>query len=160
MTNLIVLQRLVFSAVLAGVIGYEREWHGRAAGFRTHILVGIGSSLSMLTAIYLMDTLADRVAIDPTRMASQVISGIGFLGAGTILRYGTSVRGLTTAASLWVAAGIGLAAGAGFYMGAAATTAVALVTLFVLSPIERNIRRASLLSDSKSGSRPPTESSS
>ena len=143
MTNLVVLQRLVLSAMLAGVIGYERERHGRAAGFRTHILVGVGSCLTMATAIYLMDVFAGRVTIDPTRMGSQVISGIGFLGAGTILRFGTSIRGLTTAASLWVAAGIGLAAGAGFYMGAAATTGIALVTLFVLGPIEHNIRRAS-----------------
>jgi putative Mg2+ transporter-C (MgtC) family protein len=144
MSDLIVLQRLLLSGILAGVIGYERERHGRAAGFRTHILVGVGSCLVMLTSLHLMEVLKGQTEFDPTRMAAQVVSGIGFLGAGTILRFGTSVRGLTTAASLWVAAGIGRAAGAGFYMGAAATTGVALVTLFALGPVERNIRRASL----------------
>ena len=153
MSDVVVLQRLLLSGVLAGVIGYERERHGRAAGFRTHILVGVGSSLVMLTSLYLMDVLHGQADFDPTRLAAQVVSGIGFLGAGTILRSGTSVRGLTTAASLWVAAGIGLAAGAGFYMGAAATTGIALVTLFALGPVERTIRRTALPpeSDAESG---------
>ena len=151
MSDLVVLQRLLLSGALAGIIGYERERHGRAAGFRTHILVGLGSSLIMLTSLYLMDVLHGQAEFDPTRMAAQVVSGIGFLGAGTILRFGTSVRGLTTAASLWVASGIGLAAGAGFYMGAAAATGVALVTLFALSPIERTIRRAAGSPDADEG---------
>lgn len=155
MSDLIVLQRLLLSGLLAGVIGYERERHGRAAGFRTHILVGLGASLIMLTSLHLMEVLEGRAEFDPTRMAAQVVSGIGFLGAGTILRFGTSVRGLTTAASLWVAAGIGLAAGAGFYVGAAATTGVALVTLFALGPVERNIRRASLPPESNATEGPP-----
>ena len=141
MSDLLVVQRLVTAAVLAGVIGYERERHGRAAGFRTHILVGVGSCLIMLTALYLMEALAGRVTVDPTRMAAQVVSGIGFLGAGTILRFQTSIRGLTTAAGLWAAAGIGLAAGAGFMMGAAATTAVVLVTLFALGPVVHRLRQ-------------------
>ncbi len=141
MPDLVVIGRLLLSALLAGLVGYERERHGRAAGFRTHLLVGMGSCLIMLTALYLMDTLAGRVAVDPTRMAAQVISGIGFLGAGTILRFRASVRGLTTAASLWAAAGIGMAAGAGFTVGAVATTIAVLIALFGFARLERRMRK-------------------
>ena len=136
-----VVLRLLLVTLLAGLVGYERERHGRAAGFRTHILVGVGSCLIMLTGLYLMETLADRVAVDPTRLAGQVISGIGFLGAGTILRFRASVRGLTTAASLWAIAGIGLAVGSGFTVGAVAATIVVLIVLFGLSGWERRIRK-------------------
>ena len=141
MSDFVIVQRLLLSAVLAGLIGYERERHGRAAGFRTHILVSVGSCLVMMTGIYLMETLAGRVQIDPTRMGSQVISGIGFLGAGTILQFRASVRGLTTAACLWAAAGIGLAAGAGFQVGAIAATVAVLVVLFGIGQIERRMRK-------------------
>jgi len=134
------IQRLLLITVLAGLVGFERERHGRAAGLRTHILVGLGSCLIMLTALYLMEGLSGRIAIDPTRMAAQVISGIGFLGAGTILRFRASVRGLTTAASLWAVAGIGLAVGAGFLTGAAAGTAIILLVLFGLSRLEWRLR--------------------
>ena len=140
MSDWLIVQRLILAAVLAGVIGYERERHGRAAGFRTHILVGVGSCLIMLTAMHLMEALAGRVTVDPTRMAAQVVSGIGFLGAGTILRSRASILGLTTAASLWAAAGIGLAAGAGFVFGAAVTTAIVFLTLFALGPVVHRIR--------------------
>lgn len=136
-----VVTRLLLSALLAGLVGYERERHGRAAGLRTHILVSVGSCLIMLTALHLMESLAGRVELDPTRMAAQVVSGIGFLGAGTILRFRASVRGLTTAASLWAVAGIGLAVGAGFAFGAIVTTVVVLVSLFGFSRLERRIRR-------------------
>ena len=147
MSDLIVLQRLLIVTVIAGLIGFERERHGRAAGFRTHILVGVGSCLIMLTGIDLMTTLPNGAGIDPTRMASQVISGIGFLGAGTIIRFGGSVRGLTTAASLWAAGGIGLAVGAGFLRGAVITGVVVFVVLFFFSPIERFIRKYPLHED-------------
>ena len=136
MSNEMVLQRLLLTALLSGLIGYEREWHGRAAGLRTHLLVGVGSALVMLTALYLMEGLAGRVTIDPTRMSAQVISGIGFLGAGTIMQFRASVRGLTTAAGLWVVAGIGLAAGSGFAFGAIMTTVIVLVALFGLRRFE------------------------
>ena len=119
MTDVVVLQRLLLITVLAGIIGFERERHGRAAGFRTHILVGVGSCLVMLTGLYLTDVYLSRAPFDPTRMAAQVLSGIGFLGAGTILRSRTSVRGLTTAASLWAVTGVGLAIGAGLNLYAA-----------------------------------------
>lgn len=141
MPEWVVIQRLLLIVVLAGFVGYERERHGRAAGLRTHILVGVGSCLVMLTAMHLMEALAGRVELDPTRMAAHVVSGIGFLGAGTILRFRASVRGLTTAASLWAVAGIGLAVGAGFGFGAVTATLVVLVALFGLSRLERRIRK-------------------
>ena len=142
MTDVDVLKRLLMVTVLAGVIGFERERHGRAAGFRTHILVGIGSCLVMLTGLYLMEGLAGRADIDPTRMAAQVISGIGFLGAGTIMRFRASVLGLTTAASLWAAAGIGLAVGAGFVSGAVVSAAVVVIALYGFSGLERAMRKS------------------
>lgn len=138
--EMVTVQRLLLITALAGLVGFERERHGRAAGLRTHILVGLGSCLIMLTALYLMEGLSGRIAIDPTRMAAQVISGIGFLGAGTILRSRASVRGLTTAASLWAVAGIGLAVGAGFLVGAVAGTGIVLVALFGLSRLEWRMR--------------------
>jgi len=141
MTEWVVVQRLLFTTLLAGIIGYERERHGRAAGFRTHILVGIGACLVMMTGIYLMESLAGTVAVDPTRMAAQVISGIGFLGAGTIIRFRASVVGLTTAASLWAVAGIGLAVGSGFLWGGSTAAVVVIVILYGFSRIERSIRR-------------------
>ncbi len=141
MTDLEVLRRLLIVTALAGAIGVERERHGRAAGFRTHILVGIGSCLVMLTGMYLMDSLGGRVAIDPTRMAAQVISGIGFLGAGTILRFRASVRGLTGGGSLWAVGGVGLAVGAGFLWGAVVTSLIIILVLFGFSPVERAMRR-------------------
>ena len=141
MTDTVVLQRLLLITLIAGAIGFERERHGRAAGFRTHILVGVGSCLVMLTGLYLMDMFAGRVELDPTRMAAQVISGIGFLGAGTILRFRASVRGLTTAASLWAVGGIGLAVGAGFVHGAVITGFIVMVILFGFSRLEHAMRR-------------------
>lgn len=129
--------RLVLAGVLSGLIGLERESHGRPAGLRTHILVSVGSALIMLTSIYgFPGTIGPR---DPARLAAQVVSGIGFLGAGTILREGANIRGLTTAASLWVAAGIGLAAGCGYYIPAVATTAMAVATLVLLERFERKM---------------------
>jgi len=146
-----VIFRLLFALVLSGLVGLEREVSGRAAGFRTHILVCIGSTLIMLTAIYLLEQYHDVANIDPGRVAAQVVSGIGFLGAGTIIQIRDSVRGLTTAASLWVAAGIGLAVGSGFYIGAIGTTVIVLIVLFFLSRVEREVV------GSKRGTRPEPE---
>lgn len=143
--------RLVVSAALAGFIGLERESHGHPAGLRTHILVAVGSSLVMLLSIYGFGP--EWAGRDPSRMAAQVISGIGFLGAGTILREGASVKGLTTAASLWVSAGIGLAIGSGFYLGGALATILAVSALFVLEKVEkrfispRSLRIEAVVSD-------------
>lgn len=122
------------ATLLGAVIGLEREQHGRPAGLRTHILVALGSCLIMLVSIY---GFPSGTGSDPARLAAQVVSGIGFLGAGTILRDGTSIRGLTTAASLWVVAGIGLAVGTGFYWAAAITTLFAVLVLMFLDDIER-----------------------
>lgn len=134
-----VVWRLLLAVLLSGLVGLERETSGRAAGFRTHILVCVGSTLIMLTALHLMEFLRGVVAVDPGRFAAQVVSGIGFLGAGTIIQIRDSVKGLTTAASLWTAAGIGLAIGSGFYVGALATTALVLAVLFILSRVERRV---------------------
>lgn len=134
-----VVWRLLLAVLLSGLVGLEREASGRAAGFRTHILVCVGSTLIMLTALHLMELLRGVVAVDPGRFAAQVVSGIGFLGAGTIIQIRDSVKGLTTAASLWTAAGIGLAIGSGFYVGALATTALVLAVLFILSRVERRV---------------------
>ncbi len=119
--------KLGLAALLSGIIGYEREHSHRPAGFRTHILVSVGSALVMLTSVYIAE---DRgLEADVTRMSAQVISGIGFLGAGTILREGFSVKGLTTAASLWAVSCIGIAVGSGFISGALVATFVIYLTL-------------------------------
>ena len=132
----VIVFRLVLSAVLSGIVGFEREFHGRAAGFRTHILLCVGSTLIMLTSIHIFDVYSSRVPIDPARLAAGVVTGIGFLGAGTIMRYKASVRGLTTATSLWVVAGIGLAVGSGLYFGSIFTTIIAVVALMFFSKLE------------------------
>jgi putative Mg2+ transporter-C (MgtC) family protein len=128
--------RLLLSCVLGGLVGIERERNKRPAGFRTHILVCIGSALVMLSNLYIFEKYRHVANIDPARLGAQVISGIGFLGAGTILKEGVTVKGLTTAASLWAVAGIGLAIGIGFYFGAVAATVFVLITLVVFSRFE------------------------
>lgn len=139
MTDIVVIERLIFSVLLSGLIGLERQLHRRAAGLRTHILVCIGSTLIMLTSLYIFDIYKGVTAIDPARIAAGVITGIGFLGAGTIIRFGEEVRGLTTAASLWVAAGVGLAVGCGFYVAAFATTILVLLVLLILRRVEGTV---------------------
>lgn len=134
-----VVLRLLLAVLLSGLVGLEREAKGRSAGFRTHILVCVGSCLIMLTGIHLASLYKGISDIDPARMAAQVVSGIGFLGAGTIIQFRDSVRGLTTAASVWTAAGIGLAVGAGFYVGAVASTGLVLIVLLLLHRFEHRI---------------------
>jgi putative Mg2+ transporter-C (MgtC) family protein len=130
------LLRLALAAVLGGLIGIEREIRLREAGLRTHLLVAVGSALFTIVGAYGFDEFLQSgeavVRADPTRIAAQIVTGIGFLGAGAIIRQGFSVRGLTTAATLWVVAAVGLAAGAGYYSGAVITTAVVLVALWPL----------------------------
>jgi putative Mg2+ transporter-C (MgtC) family protein len=135
--------RLLAAVVLGGLVGYEREHVNRPAGFRTHILVCLGSALVMVTAEFLTQRYADGVNLDPTRLGAQVISGIGFLGAGTIIRNGNSVKGLTTAASLWAVSCIGLACGGGFLVGAFLVTVLTYVTLISLKRFEWKIGRRS-----------------
>ncbi|MDX6506600.1 MAG: putative Mg2+ transporter-C (MgtC) family protein [Gaiellaceae bacterium] len=130
------LLRLALAAALGGAVGLEREFREREAGFRTHMLVSVGSALFTIASAYgFRDFLVHGgglVRTDPTRIAAQIVTGIGFLGAGAIIRQGFSVRGLTTAATLWVVAAIGLTAGAGYYSAAAITTALVLFSLWPL----------------------------
>ena len=136
---LLIALSLLVAALLTGAIGYEREYHGHAAGLRTHILVGVGSALVMAISIYgFNDGFSDR---DPARLAAQVVSGIGFLGAGTIIQTGTDIKGLTTATTLWLVMAIGLASGAGRFVIALMTTVLALVTLIVLRKVEHYASR-------------------
>ncbi|MDO8662588.1 MAG: MgtC/SapB family protein [Candidatus Omnitrophota bacterium] len=136
LTDSQIIVRLVLSVILSGLIGFERQLHKRNAGLRTHILVALGSCLIMLTSIYVFDIYKDIAKADPARIAAGVITGIGFLGAGTIIRDREGVRGLTTAASLWVVAGIGLAAGCGFLNASVYATVLALIVLFFLRYFE------------------------
>jgi putative Mg2+ transporter-C (MgtC) family protein len=136
--------RLLAATLLSGLIGLERERGERAAGLRTHALVGLGSCLVMIVSAFgFYDWNYSPGALDPSRIAAQVISGIGFLGAGVIIfqRDGGVVRGLTTAASVWVVAAIGLAVGGGMYITAAAATAISLLILAGLKPLERRVVR-------------------
>ncbi len=141
LNNWTTLFRLVLAALLSGAIGFEREFHGRAAGFRTHILLCVGSTLVMLTSMHIFDLYCSRISPDPARIAAGVITGIGFLGAGTIMHAKSAVRGLTTAASLWVVAGIGLAVGSGFYFGSIVTTVLTVITLMFFSRLEHTMIR-------------------
>jgi putative Mg2+ transporter-C (MgtC) family protein len=128
--------RLLFACVLGGLIGFERELRDREAGIRTHLLVSLGSSLFTIVSAYgfheFLTNGGNIVRADPSRIAAQIVTGIGFLGAGAIIREGLSVRGLTTAATLWVVAAIGMACGAGYYWPAAAATVLTLVALWPL----------------------------
>ncbi|TLS35553.1 MgtC/SapB family protein [Pseudalkalibacillus caeni] len=136
---LIMTLRIFIAAILSGIIGLEREVKKHPAGFRTHILVGVGSCLMMLLSLYGFITYSEEhanVRFDPARIPSYVVSGIGFLGAGTILVNGGTVRGLTTAASIWIVAGIGLVVGAGMYAEAVLTTVIVILSLVFLNKIE------------------------
>lgn len=138
-SELHILLRLLLALLLGGLIGFEREQSNHAAGLRTNILVCLGSCLLMLLSMYgFSDFVAEtNVRVDPARLAAAVITGIGFLGAGTILFTGKSITGLTTAASLWVVSAIGLAVGAGFYFASATSTVMVLVTLWAFNKLEK-----------------------
>jgi putative Mg2+ transporter-C (MgtC) family protein len=133
LTWLEALARIAAAAGLGGIVGLERELDEKAAGLRTHMLVAVGSALFTLVGAYGFSDFPTRT-VDPTRVAAQVVTGIGFLGAGLIFRQGFTIRGLTTAASLWLVAAIGMAAAAGFWKGAVIATIVALISL---RPLER-----------------------
>lgn len=130
--------RLGLAAILGGLIGLERDIHGRAAGLRTHLLVSLGSAVFMVLSIFVAGTAqGGKFVSDPGRIAAQVIAGIGFLGAGVIIKERATVRGLTTSACLWLVAAVGMAAGAGYPVVAVITTAFALVGLIVLKAFEK-----------------------
>lgn len=122
--------KVVLSVALSGIIGYERGKRHKGAGLRTHILVGVGSTLIVLTSLHLFDTYKGDTIIDPTRMIAGLVTGIGFLCAGTIIQAESRVRGLTTAAALWIVSGVGIAVGAGHY---SAAIIVSVVVFFVLT---------------------------
>ena len=129
--------RLVVALLLGAVIGWERELQRMPAGFRTHALVSLGSAIFTVISAYAFT----GPGSDPTRVAAQIVSGIGFLGGGAILHYGGTVRGLTTAASLWAVAGVGMAAGAGLFVVAAVSAVLVIVALEVFQRLERVAKR-------------------
>ena len=133
--------RLFLAGVLGALIGLDREYRAKEAGYRTHFLVSLGSALFMILSQYAYDALLGEpgVSLDPSRIAAQVVSGIGFIGAGTIIIHRQLVRGLTTAASLWASAGIGLASGAGMYLVAGAATVLTLIGLEGLNLVFRRL---------------------
>jgi putative Mg2+ transporter-C (MgtC) family protein len=127
--------RLLVAALVGAGVGLEREIHGHPAGLRTHLLVSVGSAVFTILSFHGFAGLAGGAAIDPTRIAAQVVSGIGFLGAGAIIKEGFSIRGLTTAASLWGTAALGMAAALGEYALAGAGVAIVVISLWPLNPI-------------------------
>ena len=139
------IQRLLLAAFLGGLIGLEREWRNKDAGLRTNILIAIGSAVFTLMSIELTDARTG----DTSRVAAQIVTGIGFLGAGAIMRTDAGIHGLTTAATIWVNAAVGVAAGGGESHLAVITTVITLAVLLVLQPIEKYI-------DSRKGERKTT----
>lgn len=144
--ELAVLVKLVLAAIAGGVVGLEREKHGRPAGLRTHLLVALGACLMMIVSEafhlkYAMHDMQSALRIDPSRTAAQIITGIGFLGAGVIIKEGITVRGLTTAASLWLVAGLGMAFGMGLFIPGILTTILALGSLIFLKMLEPVIKK-------------------
>lgn len=139
----IIISRLLLALLAGGIIGLERAIHGREAGFRTHTLVCVSSSLLMLLMAYQWQLVPqeyiDTVRTDPTRMAQGIMTGIGFLGAGVIIKEGLTVRGLTTAASIWITAAIGIVIGMGFYLPAFITVLITLITLSMFRWLEAKI---------------------
>ena len=138
--------RIFVAAVLGGTLGMERDIHGRGAGLRTHLLVSSGAALFLILSTHIstvgvVTSAGFSLVTDPGRIAAQIVTGIGFIGAGVIIREGFTIRGLTTAACLWMAAAIGMASGAGFYLIALATTLLALFSLILLRRLERHYRR-------------------
>lgn len=147
-TQLELVLHLLLAAGLAGALGIERELSDQPAGFRTHLLVGLGAALFAVLSAFGFDAVVGRtdvrVQIDVTRVASQIVVGIGFLGGGAIIKYGATVRGLTTAANLWVTAAVGTAAGLGLVTLSVATTVIALLALSLLKPIRAVLQRVAV----------------
>ncbi len=140
----VILIRLVLASILGAIIGLERERKNWSAGMRTHMMVCLGAALTIIVSSYgfTAPLKMDNVVLDPARIAAQVISGIGFLGAGIIMFLKPGfIRGLTTASGLWTVAAIGLAVGSGLYIAAVAATAIAFIILLILQPIERRFAR-------------------
>ena len=141
MLNVDFMLRLLVAGILGAIIGLDREYRAKEAGYRTHFLVSLGSALIMIVSQYRFQEIIkeNSVTLDPSRVAAQVVSGIGFIGAGTIILQKQIVRGLTTAAGIWATAGIGLAVGAGMYAIGIATTVLTLIGLELLSYIFKSV---------------------
>lgn len=139
LSSLNVVLRLITAFFLGSIIGLEREKKRRSAGFRTHILVSMGSCLIMLVSLHIYELYKGEVPLDPARIAAGVVTGIGFLGAGTIIRSAEGARGLTTAASIWISSAIGLAVGCGFFVAAVTTTVISFLTLSFLKRVEKKL---------------------
>lgn len=137
LSDIELIERLLLAAALGGVLGFEREWRQKNAGLRTNILIATGSALFTLMSI----DLSASSGGDPTRVAAQIVTGIGFIGAGAIMRTQDGIRGLTTAAMIWVNAAIGVAVGGGEYRLAVIATGVTLLVLIVMTPLEKFIDR-------------------
>jgi putative Mg2+ transporter-C (MgtC) family protein len=131
---------ILIAGALSSIIGLEREIHGQPAGLRTHMILGVGASLAAILSIAYSQLLSNPAfPSDPGRIVAQVVSGVGFLGAGAILRFGVTIKGLTTASSLWTTAIIGIACGSGFYGIAVATTALVLIILTIITKVEHRL---------------------
>ncbi len=133
--------KIILAIVLSGLIGLERELRQKGAGLRTHILVGVGSTLIVLTSLHLFDMYKDVTIVDPTRMITGIVTGIGFLCAGTIIRSGDQVKGLTTAATLWIVSGVGIAVGAGHYSAATVVSSIVCLVLIIVRSLEIKIAK-------------------
>jgi putative Mg2+ transporter-C (MgtC) family protein len=138
-TELEMAIRLGLSFLAGGLIGFERSSRRQVAGLRTHILISVGATLLMILSIWIPQVFMQGRSGDPSRIAAQVVSGIGFLGAGAILRLGNNVKGLTTAASLWLISAVGLAIGAGLYLAAGIALLLSLFTLIALDHLEKRL---------------------
>jgi len=134
-----IIIRLLVAAALGAAVGFERERHNQPAGLRTHIVLVVGAALAMALSVDIAERYAPDLRGDPARLAAQVITGVGFLGAGAILRSGANIRGLTTAASLWTMAVVGLAIGSGMYWAGVATTVLLWIILYVVDLIEKKV---------------------
>lgn len=146
----LILTRLLAAVLAGGIIGLERSYHGRPAGMRTHTLVCVASTLLMLLTVYQWQLLAnvpiDTIRVDPTRLAQGIMTGIGFLGAGVIMKEKLTIRGLTTAASVWITAAIGIVIGMGFYTAAISATVITVLVLSTLGWLERRLKSHSYAS--------------
>ena len=136
-----IIFKVLLSILLSSIIGFERELRQKGAGLRTHILVGLGSTLIVLTSLHLFDIYKDVTDIDPTRMITGIVTGIGFLCAGTIIQAESRVRGLTTAAALWIVSGVGIAVGAGHYSAAIVVSIVVFFVLIGMRSVEHKLSK-------------------
>lgn len=137
----VLLFKVILAVALSSIIGAERQTRSKVAGLRTHILVGVGSALIVLTSLHIFNIYKDITVIDPTRMITGIITGIGFLCAGTIIRAGSSIVGLTTAATLWIVSGIGISVGAGHYTAALLVTLVVFFVLVGMRSIDTKLNK-------------------